>query len=86
MKRATIGRIVIYHTTEAEREVMRNNPNCNVSDYLPAMVVANWTHELVTEGSQCLNLRVFLDGEGTLWKTSINEGDAPGHWTWPEIK
>ena len=86
MKRATIGRIVIYHTTEAEQEVMRNGTNCNVQEHLPAVVVANWTDPSVTEGSQCLNLKVELDGVGQLWKTSINMGEEPGCWSWPEIK
>ena len=80
--RAKIGDIVIYHTTEQDRQIMRDNPNCNVSNHLPAIVVANWTIPSVTEGSQCLNLNVILDGQGFLWKTSINMGEDEFNWSW----
>ena len=42
----TIGRIVIYHPTEGEKEAMKNSwalsQPCNVSDALPAIIVAAW--------------------------------------------
>ena len=38
----TIGRLVIYNTTEAEQQKMRDMQNCNVQQKLPAIVVAVW--------------------------------------------
>lgn len=75
----TIGRIVNYYTTESQRTKMRNSPNCNVSERLPAMIVAVWTPTTV-------NLKVHLDGEGDLWVTSVVEGILEGQWGWIEIE
>lgn len=76
----TIGRIVIYNTTEAEREAMRKNNDlgyCNVQAQLPAIVVAAWSETT-------LNLKVSLDGNSPdLWKTSALQGDGEGQWNWP---
>lgn len=75
----TIGRIVIYHTTEQERQEMRG-PTCNSQQHLPALVVAVWP--------TTISIRVFSDGRPTtdLWKTSINEGTEEGQWSWPVIQ
>ncbi|MGH8026820.1 MAG: hypothetical protein ACREO0_08830 [Pseudoxanthomonas sp.] len=49
---------------------------------LPAIAVAVW-------GPKCANLQVFLDGNDTLWKTSVSEqpegfeGTVTGFWHWP---
>ena len=76
----TIGRTVVYKTTEADRNLMKakgdTDGRCNVQQELPAVVVAVWSEE-------CVNLKVNLDGDGEIWKTSINQGDEEGHWSWP---
>ena len=44
-------------------------------DVYPAIIVActpNW-----------VNLQVFLDGNDTLWATSVSEGNDARHWNWP---
>jgi hypothetical protein len=75
--KATIGRIVIYKTSESDKEVMRAN-HSNVQDFLPAMIVKAWS-------DTCVNLKVFLDGIGEIWKTSVPLGDQENNWNWPEI-
>lgn len=76
----TIGRIVIYHTTEEDKEKMRLAPNCNEANHLPAIIVAVWSDTLV-------NLSVIYDGNYIdPWKTSINEGIGQGEWSWPKIE
>lgn len=75
----TIGRIVIYNTTGLERSEMEQNPQCNVSEKLPAMITAVWSDD-------CVNLKVFLDGEGEIWKTSAQKGDDEDQWNWPVIQ
>jgi len=62
----TIGRIVIYTTTDDDKNYMRIN-HCNVVDELPAVIVNVWGD---TEDA-CVNLKVMLDGHGDMWKTSI---------------
>lgn len=76
----TIGRIVVYKTTEEDRAFMKVKGN--IQKELPAIVVATWGD---TEDS-AINVKVILDGYDTLWKTSIVKGDEPGNWHWPEIK
>lgn len=71
--RTKIGEIVVYHTTEAQRKVMRENPACNVQDHLPAIIVAVW-------GETCVNLKVLCDGEPNLWVTSAVFGASEGQW------
>lgn len=75
----TIGRVVNYHTTDAQRIRMKHNNNCNVSELLPAIIVAVW-------GPYIVNLKVLLDGEGDLWATSVQEGTGEGQWEWPKIE
>lgn len=71
----TIGRTVRYKTTEADRKLMEDKPNCNVQNELPAVIVAVWSEE-------CVNLKVQLDGEGELWVTSSLRGDQEMQWDW----
>jgi len=76
----TIGRIVVYNTTEEEKQALWKLGN-NRQDKLPAVIVAVWGE---SEDS-CVNLKVIVDGpHPDLWKTSIQRGDQPGGWNWPE--
>ena len=75
----TIGRIVIYKTTEAEQQTMEDSTNQNVQKELPAIIVAVWSESTV-------NLKVILDGAGELWKTSATKGESEGNWDFPVIK
>lgn len=47
-------------------------------DIFPAVVVA-----LFETNAGTANLQVLLDGNDTLWATSIHEGDEAGTWAWP---
>ncbi len=74
----TIGRIVVYHTTKEEQELMKS-AQVNVQETLPAMIVAVWSDTVV-------NLKVFLDGNlADLWKTSSQKGNLNGEWDFPVI-
>lgn len=75
----TLGRVVLYNTTEEQQKKMESNPNCNVQKQLPAIVVAVWGD---TEES-AINLNVQNDGEGSFWVTSATKGDNAGNWNWP---
>ena len=67
-----LGDIVIYNTTAEDREVMQGRLS-NIATRLPAIVVAEW-------GDKCVNLKVILDGEGSLWVTSVTKGKAERQW------
>jgi len=79
----TIGRVVIYNTTDADKAKMeaasKINGGCNKQDKLPAIIVAVW-------GETCVNLKVITDGNLELWVTSALQGDAPMNWNWPVIE
>lgn len=76
----TIGRIVIYNTTESQQRLMELTPLSNTQKQLPAMVVAVWSDD-------CVNLKVITDGHtDPLWITSANKGDESGQWNWPKIE
>lgn len=77
----TIGRIVIYNTTEEEQAFMRQGPECNAATQLPAVITAVW-------GDTCVNLRVIADGgqHMDIWKTSVLLGSGPSTWNWPVIE
>ena len=49
---------------------------------LPMMIVRVWPDE-GGPGIPGVNGQVILDGNDSLWKTSIHEGTAPGEWSWP---
>jgi len=76
----TIGRIVHYNTDDSDKAKMNAarqiNGGCNNASILPAVVVAVWSES-------CINIRVIADGNLDLWKTSVNQGDQPGQWSWP---
>jgi len=79
----TIGRTVIYKTTEEERaklEELGKKTACNVQDELPATIVAVWgEHE-----EAAINLKVHIDGDiGDWWITSRTVGENEGEWHWP---
>lgn len=73
-----IGQIVEYIPTQEDENYMGNtNTICNKSKLLPAVIVAVW-------GDTCVNLKVFLDGVGELWRTSSIQGNLPGQWHFME--
>ena len=76
----TIGRVVIYNTTEADKAKMdaasKMYGDCNKQDKLPAIITAVW-------GPTCVNLKIIADGYFDLWVTSANQGDQPMQWDWP---
>ena len=75
MNKPTIGRIVHYNTTEADRKYFQVDRG-NESKQLPAIVVAVWSDTTV-------NLKVIGDARSDLWKTSVTLGTGEGTWEWP---
>ncbi|MFA5299674.1 MAG: hypothetical protein WC389_15935 [Lutibacter sp.] len=84
----TIGRVVIYNTTEEQRELMLQANSAPklireagvAPKQLPAIVTS------VCNESQ-VNLQVILDGQaGTFWLTTVDQGDNERQWNWPVIE
>lgn len=76
MPKPTIGRTVIYNTTERDRKMMEYFGNAPAQ--LPATVVSVWS-------DTCVNLKVHCDGPQDMWKTSVSEGTEEYSWQWPKI-
>ena len=74
----TIGRVVLYNTTEKDREKMREL-KFNVQEQLPAIIVSTWG----PDENSAANLNVLYDGVGTFWITSSTQGTAEGQWIQP---
>jgi len=70
--KASIGRIVLYRCTEEEQNLN------NHQEIAPAIITAVWS-------DTCVNLKVILDGETNLWKTSALLGESEMQWSWPVI-
>jgi len=51
-------------------------------DEYPLLVVRVWPNEFA-DGRPGVNGQVFLDGNDTLWVTSVGEGTENGTWHWP---
>ncbi len=78
-----IGDVVIYNTTEQERENMENCPpkHNNVAEKLPALVTAVWGKT----PTALVNLKVIHDGTSEdLWKTSVMRGTGEMNWEFAE--
>lgn len=92
----TVGRLVLYKLSEADAEAINKRyadynqaevpawpmgaqahvgNQAQAGDLLPTLVVKIW------EG-QMINGQVFLDGNDTLWKTSVEQGSEAGQWDW----
>lgn len=79
----SVGRTVIYKTTEKEREGLKALGLYNAQKELPAIIVSVWGD---TPGS-AVNLKVMVDGKmDDLWITSKCVGEVEGTWHWPVIK
>ena len=76
MKQELLGRIVIYRMSNdglarvAALDLDHKN-TVERGDRLPMLITKDW-------GNGSVNGRLFLDGEGTLWMTSVKEGHRDG--------
>lgn len=65
-----VGQIVLY---KVDPEFDPPELLHNQVEVLPAIVVRPWSGD-------CVNLKIFTDGEVDVWKTSVLFGDEPGQW------
>ena len=80
VQKPSIGRIVIYNTTDDDRAQTGSFNNCNSCLQLPAIIVNVWN-------DTCVNLKVIVDGSiPDIWKTSVCQGKKEGFWDWPVKK
>lgn len=85
----SIGRIVLYKLSESDcRRILRYRADTPTNDgnqptagnTVPAIVV--WPHD---NPEHTFNGQAFLDGNDSLWLTSVKQGDEPGQWQWPRL-
>ncbi len=84
----TIGRIVHYTLTEQDaaqintlRGPMTHQANpAYEGDVYPMMIVRVWG----SSPDSAVQGQVFIDGNFTLWATSVPHGEGPHTYAWPE--
>lgn len=92
--RPSMGRIVLYRLTEGDVERARDRDRSDgrialnglgAGDLVPAMVLRVFDDYPMPDGGTgiAVNLRLFIDGNHDGWATSVHEGTALGHWSWP---
>lgn len=54
--------------------------SASAGDIHPMIIVRVWGQT----PDSAVNGQVLLDGNDTLWVTSVSRGDAERRWTWPE--
>ena len=86
----TVGRIVHYTLSAQDAERVKfargvvsaqqvgNDPE--VGQVYPMLIVRCWG----TTAESSVNGQVFLDGNDTLWVTSVGQGDGPRQWHEPQ--
>lgn len=51
----------------------------SAGEIIPAVIIVAWPADIYG-----VNAQGFLDGNDSIWLTSIKEGTEPGTWRWPE--
>lgn len=84
----TIGRIVHYTLSEqdaAQINALRGSSTFKANpaaegDVYPMMIVRVWGNS----PDSAVQGQVFIDGNFTLWATSVSHGEGPRAYAWPE--
>ncbi len=78
-----VGTTVIYTLTEQDAVAINNTPHAknaaHAGDHYPALVVRAWSDD----ENPLVQLKVFYDGTGSYWATSVNYGDGERQWHRP---
>lgn len=94
MQTPSIGRIVLYVFTKDDASILNRRAseedrpgNYAVEGNVRPMLVCRVRPGEVYGGRASVSGQVFIDGEGSLWKTSVRPcaDKTPGSWHWPEI-
>ncbi len=73
---------IINHTRAHHRDAVIHGNRAEAGQTYPMLIVRVWGDKEVSP----VNGQVFLDGNDTLWKTSVSVGEGEGRFTWPEIR
>lgn len=76
----TVGRIVHYRLSDQDINdvflMVGSRSDARADDVLPSVIIR--THE-----QGVVDLQVFLDAPGALYRTSVSHGDHQRQWSWP---
>ena len=87
-QKPTIGRIVLYRLRKEEIEVIERRRSKGIGEgnpiredsTFPMIIVRVWGET----PESCVNGRVLLDGNDSVWATSVSVGEGPGTFSWPK--
>lgn len=77
-RRADAANSLAQHREAADGTQVHAGNRAKEGDVLPMLIVRVWN-----EVPGTVNGQVFLDGNDTLWVTSVTPGDGPRRWAWP---
>lgn len=82
-----VGDDVLYKLTKHEADLIvqrRALPGTTFGGNTPREgdVVPAKVTRIFSPGSDVFNGQAFLDGNDTIWITSVQPGTLPGQWTW----
>lgn len=69
-----------YHRANADGGMIHTGTDVTPGDVFPMIITRVWNDGPDGE----VNGQVLLDGNDTLWVTSVKQGDEQGCWMWPE--
>ncbi len=81
---AAIRNMIVSHQWPAGAQAHIGNP-VYAGEEVPLVVVVVWPNEF-GERFHGINGQVLLDGNDSLWVTSVRDGTEPGTWHWPEAE
>lgn len=87
----SIGRIVHYTLTETDAIVIHprrvggatHGNEVTAGQVFPMMITRLWTYN--PDETSVVQGQVFLDGDDSLWVTSVKQGDGEGQWHKPPM-
>jgi hypothetical protein len=72
-----VGQIVLYRINGVDKQTGDTHQNYD-GEQVPAIVTKIWPGEFDSGKTPGYNITVFPDGNSTMWRTSVREGDGPG--------
>lgn len=88
--RPTVGRVVLYTLSDQDAQrvaearhaspATRTGNRAEAGQVYPMVIVRAWGDQ----PHSAVNGQVLLDGDDTLWVTSVTAGEGPRHFAWPQ--
>lgn len=79
-RRRDANQHLLEHRTNENGVIVHVGNGVSEGDAYPMIITRCWGKT----PESCVNGQVLLDGNDTLWVTSVSVGEGPRHFAWPE--